>query len=139
MKICPVTPNITLWSLCPAQKTYLKLLQSEATSSPLLGAVAESGTAHNRLQLVGRPGGHLPGLLNTLLMPPDFPGRLVEPALNVFLPFLVEVPVWHHVIPFGRHGDTERERVGKNKLTRLMGLAKPTYCFHKINAMLNIW
>lgn len=29
---------------------------------------------------------------------PSFPGRLVEPCLNIVLPVFPEVPIWHHVV-----------------------------------------
>ena len=46
---------------------------------------------------------YLLGLLDALGPPADFSGGLVEPALDVALPVLVEVRVRHHLVPFRRH------------------------------------
>ena len=46
---------------------------------------------------------YLLGLLDALGPPADLPGGLVEPALDVALPVLVEVRIWHHLVPFCRH------------------------------------
>ena len=37
--------------------------------------------------------------------------HLVEPGLHVVLPLFVEVTIGDHVIPFGRHGEAERQTV----------------------------
>ena len=46
---------------------------------------------------------YLLGLLDARGPPADLPGGLVEPALDVALPVLVEVRIRHHLVPFRRH------------------------------------
>lgn len=46
---------------------------------------------------------YLLGLLDACCPPADLPGGLVEPALDVALPVLVEVRVRHHLVTFRRH------------------------------------
>ena len=60
---------------------------------------------HGRLSHISKTGQapNLFSLFNACCSPADLPGRLVEPALDIALPVLVEVRIWHHLIPFCWH------------------------------------
>ena len=58
---------------------------------------------HGVIDNIAKKPSYLLGLLDARGPPADLPGGLVEPALDVALPVLVEVRIRHHLVPFRRH------------------------------------
>ena len=86
-----------------AQASSLQLLQGEPFPGPGLDVVLVGRAVDHGPQLPQRTGSHAGGLGDPALTPPELPGRLVEPSLDVVLPILVKVPVGNQVVTLGRH------------------------------------
>jgi len=93
-----VNSNANCLGVFLAQASSLELFKGESPASPLLQVVLVSWTTHDGPQLSQRPGGNTGSLLDSVLAAPDFPGRLVEPSLNITLPILVKMAIWHDVV-----------------------------------------
>jgi len=63
-----------------ADTSSLELLKSESTAGPLLEVVLVSGAPDHGVQALHWAGSHASSLGHTVVLPPDFPGWLVEPS-----------------------------------------------------------
>jgi len=81
--------------LLPVQAGGLNLLEAESTSNSLLDVVLESWARDNRSEATGGPGSDTGSLSMSVVSPPDFPGRLVKPSLDIPLPILMEMTIWN--------------------------------------------
>ena len=86
-----------------AESCSLQLLQSEATAGPDLEVVLVGRAVDHRPQLAQGAGGHAGGLGDPGLAPPQLPGGLVEPRLDIVLPILVKVAIRDEVVSLGWH------------------------------------
>ena len=73
---------------------------------------------------------YLLGLLDARGPPADLPGGLVEPALDVALPVLVEVRIRHHLVPFRRHLGVVGGPVCDEKISLIRILSKRSVIRH---------
>ena len=69
----------------------------------IFNVILECGASHNWSQSFDGPWSHFGGLERTSFAATFFPGGLVEPGLHITVPILMEVGIWDHLIPFGRH------------------------------------
>ena len=86
-----------------AEPSSLQLLEGEAPPGPDLHVVLVGRTVDHGPQLPQGPGGNTGSLGDPALTPPELPGGLVEPSLDVVLPVLVKVTVGDQVVTLGWH------------------------------------
>lgn len=86
-----------------ADSSSLDLIEGEPTAEPLLQVVLEGGASDDGPEGLEGPRGDLGGLGNSGPAPALLASGLVEPGLDISVPVLVEVPIRHHLVPFGRH------------------------------------
>lgn len=86
-----------------AEPSSLQLLESESPPGPDLDVVLVGRAVDHGPQLAQGAGSHAGGLGDPGLTPPELPGGLVEPRLDIVLPILVKVPVGNEVVPLGWH------------------------------------
>ena len=84
---------------------YLKLSQSESTSSTNFSVIFEGWASNNWSQRSSNwSWSNGAGFLYSVVPSPLLSHGLVEPCLHSFLPVFVEMPIGNNVIPFGGHG-----------------------------------
>jgi hypothetical protein len=86
-----------------ADSGSLDFIKGESPAEPLLQVVLEGRASDNRPQGLQGPRRNLGSLGNAGLAPSFLARGLIEPGLDVSVPVLVEVPIGHHLVPFGRH------------------------------------
>ena len=86
-----------------AKTSSLQLLQGEPFPGPGLHVVLVGRAVDHGPELSQRTGSHAGSLGDPALAPPELPGGLVEPSLDVVLPVLVEVTVGDQVVTLGWH------------------------------------
>ena len=86
-----------------AEPSSLQLLEGEAPPGPDLHVVLVGRAVDHGPQLSQGTGSHAGSLGDPALAPPELPGGLVEPSLDVVLPVLVEVTVGDQVVTLGWH------------------------------------
>ena len=86
-----------------AEPSSLQLLEGEAPPGPDLHVVLVGRAVDHGPQLPQGTGGHAGGLGDPGLAPPQLPGGLVEPRLDIVLPILVKVAIRDEVVSLGWH------------------------------------
>ena len=90
---------------------YLQLLKRETAASPELHVVLDCGTSDDRTKIsTSGSWSNGTGLLDSVLLPPLFPGGLVEPCAHIALPVLMEMGIRDYIILSGSHDGTASEK-----------------------------